>query len=283
MIPRPTVFLLLERLPQGLHHVHHSFQVKQRDVLEALLQKALVDRQRVCEQQLLLESRVLLPVQVCPTSYEAAGRAHNHDLMGEGAGHVEVESHSATDAVAHEHLENAEVVAGDVADPADGRVLLHKSLEQTVHLLSSPAGQVSQEVDDVGAHGVQAAPSHELVTDPVVLVAEQAAPVDPHVADDDVAHVVLLYQLLHLHEGGQETQHVANDAHQLGVVPGSCHHPEGIHRGSSFLTQHVLPYSCSTNEKKISIFSALVQNVLRCPKGCQEVVVLRVGLSCCNF
>ena len=106
--------------------------------------------------------------------------------------------------------------------------LLHKGLEQPVDLDGLLTGEEGQQVDDVGAHRVQPATAHQVVAAPVVLLAQQAAAVHLHLAHQQLAHVALLDELLHAHEGRQEAQHVAHDAHELRVVVGGGHHAEGV-------------------------------------------------------
>ncbi len=108
--------------------------------------------------------------------------------------------------------------------------LLDEGLEEAVHLHRTPAGQKREQIDDVAPDRMQPAATHQVVTAPVVLLPEEAPAVNLRLADQELAHVTLLHQLLHVDEGGEEAQHVTHDAEQLWVVLGCRHHVEGVQR-----------------------------------------------------
>lgn len=125
---------------------------------------------------------------------------------------------TAAHAPAHEHLEETEVIAGDVPDATDGRILPHKGLEQ-------PCGPSRLSGRSGGSAGPQcrcpwcAGPrAHELITDPAIVGAEQVARVDAGGHKSSRRPRKLGDQLLHAHKGGQEAQHIPYKAHQLRVV-----------------------------------------------------------------
>lgn len=183
-VPSPPVLLVLKGLPHRLDHADRSRQVRRRYVAEGLFwEGSLLQRRGVFEEQLRTSARargtrVLLPVKVRSGDGQPPRRAHHDHFLTKLSGNVEVERDGAAGAPFQDHLEGAEVVAGDLTDAADVVRLLDKRLEEAVDLDGALPGQKREQVDDVAAHRVQAAASHQVIAAPVVLLPEQAAAVN---------------------------------------------------------------------------------------------------------
>lgn len=156
-VPSSSVLLVLKSLSYRLDHADGSGEVRRRDVAEGLLwQRSLFQRCRIFEEQLRTSAargpNVLLPIEVRPRDRQPPHRAHDDHLLPKLSRDVEVERDGAAGAPFQDHLEGAEVVAGDLADAADVVRLLDEGLEEAVDFGGTLSRQKREQVDDVAAN-----------------------------------------------------------------------------------------------------------------------------------
>eukprot|EP00095_Tigriopus_kingsejongensis_P010366 maker-scaffold2236_size18378-snap-gene-0.8 protein:Tk10366 transcript:maker-scaffold2236_size18378-snap-gene-0.8-mRNA-1 annotation:"double-stranded rna-binding protein staufen homolog 2 isoform x7" len=217
-----------EELGQASGHCGHAFQVDGR-------QKRIFQFCQTCDIIPVLEQEQVLVRGVRLVTVEVAIPHHHPPLVSADvnllleAAHLRVQRHGSKGALAELHLKGHKVVTFDLTDTIDVLSGLGERPDGAVHSGNLLVGQKVYEIDDMSPKDIEHPPTHDVITQPGIALAYNAAHAQANVAEVDFRpHESGLNGTLHLGDGREKAEAVAEERAQIGIVLSGLHHAEGF-------------------------------------------------------